>query len=102
MLKITILFEPPADVEAFNAYYLGTHMPLARRVPGTLKDEVTIFGPLLDGSPPPYHLMTELYFADEDAWRAGMSSPEGLALTADADNFPPGTGKTTMLIGLVV
>lgn len=102
MFKITILFDPPTDVEAFTAYYLGTHMPLARRVPGTLKDQVTIFGPGYDGSPSPYYLMTELYFADEEAWRAGMSSPEGLALTADADSFPPGTGKTTMLLGHVV
>ena len=99
MLKITVLYERPSDIAAFEEYYIGTHMPLARKVPGLIKDEVTLFGSNLDGSAPAYHLMAELFFADEGAWKAGMATPEGRTLTLDADNFPPGTGAATMLIG---
>jgi uncharacterized protein (TIGR02118 family) len=102
MIKLTVLYDHPEDAEAFDAYYLGTHMPLARKVPGLEKDEVTVFGPGPDGTAPPYHLMTELYFADAAAMGAGMGSDEGKAVSADTQNFPPGTKPATIVIGEVV
>jgi uncharacterized protein (TIGR02118 family) len=87
MIKLTVLYDIPADIEAFNAHYLGTHVPLARKVPGLAHLEVTMFGPGPDGSPPKYHLMAELSFADATAMQTGLGSPEGKALGADVANF---------------
>lgn len=102
MFKVTILFEPFEGMDEFDSYYLETHMPLARKVPGLLKDEVTIFTARHDGESPPYHLMTEMYFESEAAWRAGMDGSEGQALVADAKNFPASTRYGGMLLGGVI
>ena len=100
MIKLTVLYDRPADVEAFEAYYLSHHVPLARKVPGIQDVEVTLFQPGPDGAPPKYHLMAELTFQDATALQAGLGSEEGKALGADVANFP---GKTPSfsLIGVV-
>lgn len=100
MIKLTVLYDHPSDVEAFDAHYLGTHVPLARRVPGLERLEVTLFGPGPDGSAPRYHLMAELCFADAEALSAGLGSPEGKELGADVANFAADV-SSTHLIGSV-
>ncbi len=100
MVKLTVLYDRPSDVEAFEAYYLGTHVPLAREVPGLKDIEVTLFQPGPDGTLPRYHLMAELTFADAEAMQAGLASTEGKALGADVANFP-GTTSSTHLVGVV-
>jgi uncharacterized protein (TIGR02118 family) len=99
MIKLTVLYETPADVAAFDAHYLGTHVPLAREVPGIQRVEVTRFGPGPDGSAPRYHLMAELYFADAQAMQAGLGSDEGRELGADVANL--GGTPATHLVGNV-
>lgn len=99
MIKLTVLYGTPADVAAFDAHYLGTHVPLARKVPGIQRVEVTRFNPGPDGSPPRYHLLAELYFADAAALQAGLGSDEGKALGADVANL--GGTKAISLIGNV-
>ena len=100
MIKLTVIYDRPADVEAFEDYYLSTHVPLARKVPGILDVEVTRFQPGPDGTLPKYHLMAELTFEDPAALQAGLGSAEGKALGADVANFP---GKTPSfsLVGVV-
>lgn len=100
MIKLTVLYERPADVEAFDAHYLGTHVPLAKKVPGMERIEVTRFGPGPDGSAPPFHIMAELYFADAAAMQAALGSPEGKELGADVVNL--GGTASTHLVGSVV
>jgi len=34
MHKIVVLYPPQPDPETFKAYYVGTHIPLARKLPG--------------------------------------------------------------------
>jgi uncharacterized protein (TIGR02118 family) len=99
VIKLTVLYDVPADVAAFDAHYFGTHVPLAEKVPGVDRIEVTRFGPRPDGSPSPYHLMAELYFADAEAMQAGLGSPEGKALGADVANFAD--TPSTHLVGTV-
>jgi uncharacterized protein (TIGR02118 family) len=99
MIKLTVLYDVPADIEAFDAHYFGTHVPLAHKVSGMERIEVTRFGPGPDGSPAPYHLMAELYFADAGAMQAALGSPEGKALGADVANFAD--TRATHLVGTV-
>ncbi|MBW0089154.1 EthD family reductase [Pseudonocardia sp. KRD-184] len=99
MIKLTVLYDTPADVEAFDAHYLGTHVPLAQAVPGIEKVEVTRFLPGPDGSAPRFHIMAELYFADADAMGAALATPEGKELGADVANL--GGTTATHLVGTV-
>jgi uncharacterized protein (TIGR02118 family) len=99
MIKLTVLYDRPADVEGFDSHYMGTHVPLAKKVPGLDRIEVTRFDPGPDGAPPRYHLMAELYFADAAAMRSALGSPEGRELGADVVNL--GGTPSTHLVGSV-
>jgi uncharacterized protein (TIGR02118 family) len=87
MIKLTVLYNPPADPAAFDAYYFGTHVPLANKLPGLARMEVSKLSGSLDGSPAPYHLAADLYFASTDALMAALGSPEGAAVAADVANY---------------
>jgi len=96
-VKLVVLYEHPADVEKFDAHYLGTHVPLAEALPGIAKVEVTRFGPGPDGSAPSHHLLAELYFPDAETMGAALGSDEGKALAGDVSNFAD--TKSQILIG---
>lgn len=96
MIALTVLYPMPDDVEKFDEYYIGTHIPLALKVPGLADAKVTRFLPGPDGSAPEFHLMAQLFFADAEEMGASMATEEGRALAADGANL----GVTpTMLVG---
>ena len=99
MTKLTILYGHPTDSEAFEKYYAETHLPLASKMPGVDRMELTKFGPGPDGAPPEYFRMAELYFASTEQFQATLGSPEGQAAVADLSNFA--TGGVTKLVGSV-
>ena len=78
-----VLYKTPSDPEKFDAYYFGTHIPLAQKIPGLLRTEVQKF----KGKNAPYYLMTTLYFNNRDEQNAAWRSPEGQAVSADVPNF---------------
>jgi uncharacterized protein (TIGR02118 family) len=86
MVKLIALYKKPADVKAFEEHYFNIHLPLADKIPGLKKTEIS----RVTGSPAgesEYHLMAELYFENMDALKAGMSSPEGKASAKDVMSF---------------
>lgn len=100
MMKLTVLYSPPAQVEEFDAHYLSVHMPLAETIPGLLRAETSVVVGTPDGSPAPYHRIAELYFEDADAMGAGFASDQGRRTAADAAEIAARTGSTvTMLVG---
>lgn len=99
MIKLTLLYGQPDDVDAFESYYAETHMPIASQMQGVEKMELTRFGPNPDGSAPAYHRMAELYFHTAEQADATMSSAEGQAAVGDLRNFA--TGGVTVLSGAV-
>ena len=62
-LKLVVLYTQPDDPDAFDRYYLETHMPLVAKIPGLQRAETARFDAALDGSEKTYHRMAELYFA---------------------------------------
>ena len=87
MIKLTVTYQTPPDPAAFDAHYLGTHMPLCDKLPGIVRSEVTKFGPGLDGSPPVNYLQTDLVFESQEALMAALGSPEGQTVVADVANL---------------
>jgi uncharacterized protein (TIGR02118 family) len=99
MVKLIVLYGKPEDPAAFDAYYAGTHAPLADKVPGLKRFE---YGKALgsaDGSEAPYYYVAELSFDDPEALQAGMASPEGQVAGADVANFA--SGGVTMFVAQV-
>lgn len=99
MIKLIVLYGTPTDPAAFDDYYKNTHIPIAAKIPGLRRMEVSNIGSL-DGSTPQYHLQAELYFDDQNALMAALGTPEGAAAGADVANFA--SGGATMLVGEVI
>ena len=96
MIKLSVSYQTPADPAAFDAHYLGTHMPLAEKMPGLVRTEVTKYTGTLDGSPAPCYMQTDLVFETQDALMAAFGTPEGQAVAADMANLQ-GTPMVTAI-----
>ena len=99
MIKVTLLYKHPRNPQEFEKYYAEKHLPLAAKMKGVARLELTKFTPGADGSKPEYYRMAELYFPTEAQMRTTLSSPEGQAAVADLPRFA--TGGVTMLVGSV-
>jgi uncharacterized protein (TIGR02118 family) len=100
--KIFAVYGQPADPAAFDKYYFGKHIPLAKTLPGLLSYEITrgdVLG--MQGKHPTY-LVAILEFESVDSIAKAMGSPEGQATAADLANFASG-GVDVMFseVGLV-
>jgi uncharacterized protein (TIGR02118 family) len=99
MIKFTVLYGHPADAKAFEQYYANTHMPIAVKIKGASRVELTRFTSAADGSRPAFYRMAEFVFDSENQMAETMSSPEAKAAVADLANFA--TGGVTVMIGTV-
>ncbi len=87
MAKLLVLYHNPSDPVAFDRYYSGTHMVLAKKLPGLRSYKISK-GPIASpGAPSPYHLIAELTFDSMGALQAALASPAGQAAVADLANF---------------
>lgn len=98
MIKLTVLYGQPTDREAFEAYYIKTHLPLVAQMKGVRRAELTLFT-APEGAVPEYYRMAELYFDSQEHLETVISSKEGQLAVADIDNFA--SGGATVLIGQV-
>ncbi len=99
MWKVTVLYGHPKSPDDFESYYEEIHGPIASKMKGVLRFELTKFSADPDGGKPAFYRMAELYFSGQDQMQAAMSSPEGQATMSDIANFA--TGGATVLIGTV-
>lgn len=85
--KLVALYAQPADPEAFDKAYFETHLPLAQKMPGLKKYEITKLKSNLMGTNMPYYMIAELTFDSSDALHTALSSPEGKAAGANLMGF---------------
>ena len=96
---VVVLFGQPTDVAAFEEHYLGTHRPLALRIPGL---QEILGGPVLgalEGGQAEHHRIAILRFAGRAELEAALASAEGQEAFADVPNFATG-GATAFLVRL--
>jgi len=87
MAKLVALYKTPANPAAFDDYYFGKHLPLAKTVPGLTKYEVNA-GPVVSpAGASPYHLVALLSFGSIESLQQALGSPQGQAAAADLGNF---------------
>ena len=90
MAKLIAVYKTPKSAEAFDRYYFSTHVPLAKKIPGLRKYEVSS-GPVgLPVDPGGVHLVALLEFDSVDAIRSALGTPEGQATAGDLANFADG------------
>jgi uncharacterized protein (TIGR02118 family) len=97
LYQVTVLYNHPEDVEAFNSYYNETHVPLARKIPGLVGYYVHWCEPGPDGAKPPYHAIAILLGESKESLLAGLGTPEGRAAAGDVPNFA--TGGAQLVFG---
>lgn len=100
MVKLIAIYKHPEDVAAFNSHYNDVHLPLALKMPGLVRTELTKITGTPMGTPADDYLMAEMYFEDMSSLQASMSSPEGRAGAKDIMRFAG--PLVTMTIGEVV
>ncbi len=99
MIKLTVIYGHPENVEEFENYYKNTHLAIAAKMPFTHRMEVTKFMKGPDGKPPAHYRMAEIYFEDEAKMKESLSSPESQATASDLSNFA--SGGVTMSVGVI-
>lgn len=99
MVKLIALYKQPDHKESFDDHYFNVHTPLAKKMPGLEKIEVSrIYGSPTGESK--YYLLAELYFKDKESLNASMNSTEGKAAAKDLMGFAG--SLVTMMFGEVV
>jgi uncharacterized protein (TIGR02118 family) len=83
VLKVFSLIKRREDMslDEFRAWILEEHAPMGRSLPGLREYHVSVVE--ADDPALPYHAVTELYFDDEDAFKAAFASDAGKAAGAD-------------------
>jgi uncharacterized protein (TIGR02118 family) len=90
MARIVVLYRAPKDLAAFDRYYFESHVPIAKKIPGLRKYEVSR-GPI--GTPAGssgLHLVAMLHFDDMKAVQNAFASPEAQATADDVATFATG------------
>jgi uncharacterized protein (TIGR02118 family) len=89
------MYGMPKDPGAFDKYYFETHVPIAKKIPGLRKYEVSR-GPVdTPAGPSRYHLIATLHFDDLTAVQLAFASPQGQAAAADVATFATGGAEMT-------
>jgi uncharacterized protein (TIGR02118 family) len=87
MARLVVIYKTPKDAAAFDKHYFGTHVPLAKKIPGLRKYEVS-HGPVATpAGPSGFHLVATLHFDDMTAIQKAFASAEGQATAADVQTF---------------
>jgi uncharacterized protein (TIGR02118 family) len=90
MAEVVVMYKTPKDAAAFDKYYAETHIPLAKKMPGLRKYQLSK-GPVgTPAGPSAFHLIATLTFDSMEAVQAAFGSAEGQAAAADVPNFASG------------
>ena len=98
MAQMVFIYKTPKNVEAFDRHYFEIHVPLAKKIPGLRKYEVS-HGPITTpvGSSDVHRIGT-LYFDDLAAIEKAFASAEGRAAGADRRLFAPDDSGVQMFL----
>ncbi len=96
MAHVVVMYKTPKDAAAFDKHYFETHVPIAKKMPGLRKFEVSQGPVATPTGPSGFHLIATLHFDNLAAVQAGFGSAEGKAAAADVQKFA--TGGADMIL----
>ena len=98
MARMVVIYRTPENVEAFDRHYFDIHVPLAKKLPGLGKYEVSD-GPIATPTgATDVHRIGTLYFDDLAAIEKAFASAEGRAAGADRRLFAPDDSGVQMFL----
>ena len=85
--QLLVMYNQPADPEAFDSLYYGTHVPIFAKMPGVRN--VTFSRSAIKGivGNPTTYLVAEVTFDSMAALEAGLASEAAQAAIEDLPNF---------------
>ena len=90
MADLVVMYKTPKDTAAFDKYYFEKHIPLAKKIPGLRKYQVSQGPVATPAGPSGFHLIATLTFDNLAAIQAAFASAEGKATAADLPTFASG------------
>jgi uncharacterized protein (TIGR02118 family) len=90
MHRLLVLYNEPKDPEHFRKYYVETHLPLARKLPGVKAVSYSFDVKGMGRGKPPYFCVFEADFDSEAALMSALGSKEGQAVASDVPNYASG------------
>lgn len=96
MVRFLVVYETPADPDAFDRHYREVHVPLATALPGLRRYTVSRNSTDVRGGAP-FYLAAELDWDSMDDLHAAFTSAEGRAAAADVAELAP-DGKVRSMV----
>jgi uncharacterized protein (TIGR02118 family) len=95
--KMVVVYRPPESKQKFDAHYFGVHVPLAKKLPGLRRYEVSRgdIVPMNAATKP--HLVAILHFDSIEALKAAFASEVGKACALDRKTLCPDSAVQTFL-----
>jgi uncharacterized protein (TIGR02118 family) len=90
MARLVVMYGTPKDKGAFDKHYFENHVPIAKKIPGLRKYEISRGPVVTPAGPSRFHLIATLHFDDMQALQNAFASPEGQAAAADVAKFATG------------
>jgi uncharacterized protein (TIGR02118 family) len=97
MARMLVIYKTPKDTAVFDTHYFEVHVPLAKKLPGLRKYEVSR-GSITALAGGDAYMVAELHFDDLAAIRAAFASEVGKACAADRQNFAPDPAAFQMFL----
>jgi uncharacterized protein (TIGR02118 family) len=96
MATLVVMYKTPKDTATFDKHYVEKHIPLAKKIPGLKKYEVSQGPVATPTGPSGYHLVAVLQYDDLAAIQKAFASPEGQATVADLQVMATGGADIIM------
>jgi len=90
MARLVVMYKEPKDASVFDKYYFEKHVPMAKKILGIRKYEVSQGPVLTPTGPSGIYLIATLHFDDLAAIQGAFASAEGQAAAADVQTFATG------------
>ena len=88
MASLVVMYKTPKDAAAFDKHYFETHVPLAKKIPGLRKYEVSQGPVATPTGPSAFRLVATLYFDNLAAVQAAFASAESACPTRPIVDSP--------------
>jgi uncharacterized protein (TIGR02118 family) len=96
MARLVVLYKMPKDAAAFDKHYAGSHIAIAKKIPGLRKYEISQGPVVTPAGPSDIHSVATLHFDNLGAIAAAFASAEGQAAAADVQTFATGGAEMLM------
>jgi uncharacterized protein (TIGR02118 family) len=93
-----VIYKTPPDPKAFDQHYFDVHIPLAKKLPGLRRYDVSRSSILTPAGGWTPYLIGTLHFDNMQAIRDAFVSPEGQACAEDRRRYAPDDAELRMYL----